>query len=320
LSKSQQKKRTYQFTVKAEEAGTPLDRWCVIHFSGLTIKQARRELRIRNIRVDQRSIREFSRPVRQGERIAWTTFRPLVTPETPKQELHWDHVGGRPNLLFRDRHLAILDKPSDIPVEPTPKEDKRVCLRQLELLLKEEGVHAKKRYVTAAHRLDAGASGVVAFATSKSAASSLGRQFQERTAKRTYEVIVVGSVEKDKDILRDYMGSVGKGLQRGIVSSSRGKLAITHYEVLQRYKDVSHLRVQIETGRTHQIRVHMAHLGHPIVGDWLYCPKEKAAECPKAKRLFLHAKELTLVHPHTDEEMTFSSPLPAQMQAYLDAM
>lgn len=237
-----------------------------------------------------------------------------------KESIDWSVYGGEPILLFRDRHLAIINKPSGIPVEPTHREDLTTCLRQVEALLRSEGVHPKKQYATAAHRLDKGASGAVAFATSKSAARDLGSQFANRTASRLYNAILCGRLEKDEGQLVDYLAQTGPGIRQGTVKEGEGKKAILNYKVLKRFSCATLVEIRLKTGRTHQIRVQFSEIGHPLIGDWLYCPAETAATCPEENRMMLHALELTIIHPHSKEEILSKAPIPPRFLSYFEKL
>ncbi|MCK6509243.1 pseudouridine synthase [Myxococcota bacterium] len=246
---------------------------------------------------------------------------PLVAPSTSRSKTPYDAsvFGEAPAFLYVDRHMAILNKPSGTPVEPTPNEDLHTCLRQVEAWQRARGVHPKKQYATAAHRLDAGASGAVAFALSKTAARVLSAQFAQHTARRIYWAVVVGCPDPESGTLRDHMDHTGPGLKRSVVPPNQGKLAVTDYRVLERLGPASLIEIRLQTGRTHQIRVHFAHIGHPLVGDWMYCPPEKALLCPPSKRLLLHARELTLTHPN-GTDIAVVAPLDDDFTAYLDAL
>lgn len=310
----------------------------------LSRNEARRQIAAGNIWINGRRCRKMSRSIYKGDRV---TLRPTSLEQTddsshpdgpegadlstspsaapPRRGRHGDTsyddsvFGPPPTFLYQDRHMAIINKPSGVPIEPTPKEDLRTCLRQLEAWQRYRGVHPKKLYVTPAHRLDSGASGAVAFALSKTAARLLSEQFVKRTAKRIYWAVVVGCPEPAEGILRDHMDHTGPGLKRSVVAPPRGKMSITEYRVIECFGEASLVEISLQTGRTHQIRVHFAHIGHPLVGDWMYCTPEKASLCPPSDRLLLHARKLTIKHPN-GTEIAVEAPLDERFSAYLDAL
>ena len=322
-----ERKHRKHHIVRNDASGERLDRFLPQVFQDLSRTEARKQISAGHIWINGKPSRVQSRKLKNGDRITWK--RPKEESSSsgeiqtaPSKVFSWEDYGGEPDFLYRDRHMAIMNKRSGIPIEPTPKEDIRTCLRQVEAFLRQSGIHPSKIYAAAAHRLDAGASGAVAFATSKSAAKGLGQQFAERSASRTYHAIVVGQVPKDKGVIQSYLARTGPGIKRGSVSPSakKAKVAITHYEVLERFETATLMQVHLETGRTHQIRVHFAEMGHPLVGDWLYCPEEFAEKCPPCERLMLHAQSLSIVHPIRKEDMTFTAPYHPYFREYLEKL
>jgi 23S rRNA pseudouridine1911/1915/1917 synthase len=185
------------------------------------------------------------------------------------------------------------------------------------------------------HRLDRGTSGLIVIAKTDESHRLLAEQFARRKAKKTYIALVHGWLNEDQGTIDV---NVGRDLARRTRMTTRrqgGREAITHYKVQRRldtpYGKFSLLKVKIETGRTHQIRVHMAAIGHPVVGDTLYgAPRElqpkpvksartRAAARPLGlSRNFLHAAVLEISHPVTSEDLSFSRPLPTELQQFMD--
>lgn len=312
------------FLVEKEQSGLRLDQCASRVFEGLSRTRARALISEGSLWVNGKPVRRNSRKVFAGDRITLLVKDGTLeksdansTSEASQPVIDWDAHGGRPAFLYRDNWLAVLNKSSGIPTEPTRREDLRICLRQVEATLREEGLHPRRLYVAAVHRLDAQASGALAFALRKKAAAELSGQFASRTAGRIYQALVVGQVESEEGELRHHLARVGPGLRQGVVSEGRGKHAITRYRVLRRFDDASLVELRLQTGRTHQIRVQMSEIGHPLLGDWLYLPEEDASRCPRASRLMLHAVSLSLNHPKTGERMTFEAPLPDDFAGYL---
>ncbi len=183
------------------------------------------------------------------------------------------------------------------------------------------------------HRLDKDTSGIMVMAKTETAMMKLASQFFHRTSKRTYQAIVWGSPEQDEGTVT---GHIGRSIRDRKVfdvfeDGSQGKHAVTHYRVLERFSYVSLIECKLETGRTHQIRVHMQHIGHPLFMDETYGGdrilkgttfvkyKQFVENCfTVCPRQALHAKSLGFVHPTTNKEINFDSELPADMQALLD--
>jgi len=164
------------------------------------------------------------------------------------------------------------------------------------------------------HRLDKDTSGALVVAKSERAYHSLGRQFRAKTVKRVYWALVHGSVKGDRGVISAPIGRHETQRQKMAVVRHGGREAHTHYRVLERFGDYTLLECRLETGRTHQIRVHMAHIGHPVVGDPVY----GRAKCPfPVQGQLLHAYRLGFIHPGTGEFVEFCAPLPEDMEEVL---
>jgi 23S rRNA pseudouridine1911/1915/1917 synthase len=310
-------------TVEPAHVNKRLDLFASSVFDGMSRNAARDAIANGEIWVNGKQVRIQSREVLRHDRVTWLCLPPLSDEEADIVEqtgVDWRVVGGKPVYLFRDSHMAILDKQPDVPVESTPRDDLRTCIRQVEATLREEGLMDKRIYVSAAHRLDAGASGALAFGLRKRAAGMLAEQFANHSAERIYRALVIGVIKRDTMTIKHPIGHTGPGVRRGVLKGKRGKRSVTHVEVIERFEDATLIEVKLETGRTHQIRVHMAHEGHPLVGDWLYCPKSEGRRVPRAPRMMLHARQLSLVHPQTEEPMSWEAPLEPSFAAYLDAL
>jgi 23S rRNA pseudouridine1911/1915/1917 synthase len=154
---------------------------------------------------------------------------------------------------------------------------------------------------------------------------SLSRQFQERKTEKEYLALVYGSVKEANGEITVPIGRDNKHRTKISTNSSNLKEAVTRYEVVQKYGRLTYCRVFPKTGRTHQIRVHFLHIGHPLVGDELYAPNRYKglftgkieAKLKKLDRLFLHATRLTFFHPKTEKKMQFEIPLPAELAEFL---
>jgi 23S rRNA pseudouridine1911/1915/1917 synthase len=180
------------------------------------------------------------------------------------------------------------------------------------------------------HRLDRNTTGVVVVAKNDIAQYKLADQFQNRTTEKTYLAIVHGNPELDADRIRNRLGIHPSVREKFAVRPDIGKEAITVYHVLERFKGFALLEIKILTGRTHQIRVHMSHIKHPIVGDdmyggkplykWHICGDEAVAEEPVMPRCALHAWKLCINHPKTDQRMELEAPLPEDMRQTLELL
>jgi 23S rRNA pseudouridine1911/1915/1917 synthase len=165
------------------------------------------------------------------------------------------------------------------------------------------------------HRLDKDTSGIMLVAKHDAAHAFLADQFKDRTVERIYKVIVGGVVQHDEGTCEEPVGPAFLNRKKVVVKPSGGKEALTYYCVLERFKEATLLELHLHTGRTHQIRVHMGHLGHPVVGDALYGLKS-----PWINRQCVHAFALVFTHPRTEKKMRFECPLPADIQNVLKSL
>lgn len=221
------------------------------------------------------------------------------------------------NIVYEDEHLLVLDKPAGLVVHPGAGNHTGTMMNAL--LHHCPGLqHIPRAGIV--HRIDKDTSGLLVVAKTLPAQTSLVDQLSEKSVFREYEAVVVGVLTSG--------GTVDAPIERHPVDRVRmavvegGKEAVTHYRVITRFRGHTHVRVQLETGRTHQIRVHMAHISHPLVGDPVYggrmrLPKGGTPALIKAVQQFprqaLHARRLGVIHPATGQEMKWESPLPEDM-------
>ena len=167
------------------------------------------------------------------------------------------------------------------------------------------------------HRLDKDTSGLLVVAKNDAAHLELARQLKERLVLRRYTALVHGNVKNDAGTVDAPIGRHPRDRQKMAVVAQGGKPAVTHYRVTERFPGFTLLSLRLETGRTHQIRVHMAYLGHPLVGDQKYAPRRNHLGL---QGQFLHAGDLGFVHPRTKEYLEFTAPLPAELAAFLQRL
>jgi 23S rRNA pseudouridine1911/1915/1917 synthase len=225
------------------------------------------------------------------------------------------------NIIHSDEHLLVLNKPAGLVVHPAAGNPDGTLQNALLYFAPELGAIPRSGIV---HRLDKDTSGVMVVARSLLAHNSLVAQLQNRKISRIYEAVAVGETDS-KGTVETHIGRHPVDRKRMAVVRS-GKPAITHFKSLHRFRGFTHLKVALETGRTHQIRVHMQHLGHPLVGDPVYGrPKRAAKGLPPGlaeaicefPRQALHARLLSLLHPADGRQVSFEAPLPADIKSLL---
>ncbi|MCB1668921.1 MAG: 23S rRNA pseudouridine(1911/1915/1917) synthase RluD [Porticoccaceae bacterium] len=229
------------------------------------------------------------------------------------------------DITYEDDTLLVINKPAGLVVHPAAGNRQGTLLNGL------LSHHPQLENVPRAgivHRLDKDTTGLMVVAKTLAAHHSLIKQLQARTVSREYQAVCYGVMTGGGTVEAD-IGRHPKARTKMAVVGKGGKPAITHYRVMQRYRDFSHIRVKLETGRTHQIRVHMAHIGYPLVGDSVYAgrlkiPKAASESLVEMLRGFprqaLHAAELGLIHPDTEDYMCWQAPLPADFETLLSVL
>lgn len=218
------------------------------------------------------------------------------------------------DIVYEDQALLVINKPAGLVVHPAAGHASGTLLNAL---LAHDPDLASVPRAGIVHRLDKDTSGLMVVAKTLAAQNHLVNQLQDRTVSREYEAVVFGSMTGGGKVEAD-IGRHAKQRVKMAVVTLGGKEAITHYRLLKRFANHCHLRCMLETGRTHQIRVHMAHIKHPLVGDPLYAgrprlPKAASEALIQGLRNFgrqaLHARRLSLIHPSTEEEIGWEVPL-----------
>ena len=215
------------------------------------------------------------------------------------------------DVVFEDDALLIANKPAGLVVHPGSGNWKGTMLNAL---LQRVPALAGIPRAGIVHRLDKDTSGLLVVAKTLAAQSSLVRQLQARTVKREYIAVVHGRVAREGRIEAPIGRHPLRRTRMAVVA--RGRPAVTHYQVLERHAHASVLRCRLETGRTHQIRVHLASLGHPLLGDATY---GKRGGIPFARQA-LHAERLALIHPETGKSVEWSAPVPADMKRLISVL
>ncbi|MDR7870677.1 MAG: RluA family pseudouridine synthase [Tissierellaceae bacterium] len=215
------------------------------------------------------------------------------------------------NIVYEDNDLLIINKQADIVVHPTKSHQENTLSNGIAYHFKENEINKKIRFV---NRLDMDTTGILIVAKNPFAHQQIAIQLEENTVTKKYYALVEGIVEKDEDTI-DL--PIGREEERSIkkIVTKKGQEALTTYKVVERFKDATLVEVQIFTGRSHQIRVHMHHIGHPIIGDSLY-----NKESPYIKRQALHSYYLKAKHPRTHNEIEFIASLPKDMEQVINLM
>ena len=288
-----------------ESKNQRLDAFLASSLDGLTRSQATRLIESGEVAVNGRAVSK-SYKLAGGEDIAVTLPEPEPVEAVP-QDIPLD-------VVYEDADVIVVNKPSGMVVHPAPGHPDGTLVNALLYhcagTLSGVGGALRPGIV---HRIDRDTSGLIIAAKNDAAHQYLSAQLADHTLARTYECIVVGSLREDR-------GTVDAPIARHPADRKRmavvagGREAVTHWEVIARYPGYTHVRCRLETGRTHQIRVHMAYIGHPILGDTVYGAKK---EVPGLTGQCLHAVGLRFLHPRTHEVMELSCPLPEEFTRML---
>ena len=237
------------------------------------------------------------------------------------------------DIVYEDKYLMVVNKPAGLVVHPGHGNYRGTLVNAIAWHMKDiPDYDANDPHVGLVHRIDKDTSGLLVIAKTPDAKTNLGLQFFNKTTKRRYRALVWGNVEQDEGTI---VGNVGRNpkdrMQMTVLPDDQGKHAVTHYRVLERLGYVTLVECVLETGRTHQIRVHMKYIGHTLFNDERYGGHDilKGTTFTKYKqfvqncfaicpRQALHAKTLGFVHPTTGEEMFFDSEIPSDMQQLID--
>ena len=242
----------------------------------------------------------------------------------PEAKVEWQAQSIEPDVVYEDEHLLVINKPAGLVVHPAAGHADGTLVNAL-LNYAPEVENLPRAGIV--HRLDKDTSGIMVVARSLIAHTSLVDQLQERTMGREYEAVVVGELTGGATVDAP-IGRHPRDRKKLAVGTS-GKPAVTHYRLVERLAAHTHVRCKLESGRTHQIRVHMAHVRHPLVGDPQYggrlrLPKGTTDELRDVlagfHRQALHARQLTLEHPETGEILTWETPLPDDFEHLLAAL
>ena len=219
------------------------------------------------------------------------------------------------NIIYEDDDLLVVNKPKGIVVHPAPGNYNGTLVNGLLYHCQGNlsGINGVVR-PGIVHRIDKDTSGLLVVAKNDRAHQLLAEQIQNHSFTREYEAVVYGHFRQEKGTVDAPIGRSKSDRKRMAVTDEHSRRAVTHYEVLKEFRDFSHIRCHLETGRTHQIRVHMAYLGHPLAGDPVYGPK-KVIESLQGQ--CLHAKKIGFVHPSTAKYMEFDSTLPEYFIRFL---
>lgn len=302
--------KTLQLTVLLEDAGTRADSF-LQRRTDLTRSAAERLL-------EEKQVFKGGVPIRKSYRMAEGDILELVLPDPKESGAAAQDIAL--DVVYEDRDLIVVNKPVGMVVHPSAGHEEDTLVNALLFHCRDSlsGIGGELR-PGIVHRIDKDTSGLLVCAKNDAAHLFLSEHLKDHSIRRTYYALVQGGFRDEEGTVNAPIGRSPRDRKKMAVVPD-GKPAVTHYRVLERFSGFTLLECNLETGRTHQIRVHMAHIGHPLMGDTLYGGGHTAFEKQNHDLLCgqcLHAGALELVHPRTGETMRFTCPLPPYFEELL---
>jgi 23S rRNA pseudouridine1911/1915/1917 synthase len=296
-------------TVDAGAEGMRLDRWLAERVAGLSRARLQHLIEGGHVTVNG-TVRKAAHRLRPGDTVA------VEVPPPPPEELTPEPMAL--SIVHEDADVLVLDKPAGLVVHPGAGHARgTLAAGVLAHAPGTAGVGGPRR-PGVVHRLDKDTSGLLVVAKTPLAYEALTAQLASRTMTRRYHALVHGVLRRDEGVVDAPIGRDPRDRKRmAVVPAGRGKRAVTRFRVLERFPHYTYIEATLETGRTHQIRVHLASLGHPVVGDEVYGRTARRRLPVPLEGHALHAAVLVFVHPATQKRMEFAAPLPPRMERLL---
>ncbi len=297
------------YLVPEEFQGERIDKYLSEACCGLTRSYLQKLLKSQLVEVDGKAVKNSYR-VSAGETVE------LEVPEAVEPEIEAESIPL--DILYEDKDIILINKPKGMVVHPAAGHYSQTLVNGLMYHCRGElsGINGVMR-PGIVHRIDMDTTGVLIVCKNDFAHNSIAEQLKVHSITRKYYAIVHGVIGEDEGTVDAPIGRHPVDRKKMSINYKNGKHAVTHYRVLERFKQFTYVECQLETGRTHQIRVHMASLNHPLLGDSVYGP----SKCPfKLQGQTLHAGVLGIIHPRTGEYMEFSAPLPEYFENLLEKL
>ena len=292
-----------------EDAGKRVDAWISSQAEGLTRSAVQRLL-------EEGAVTCGGKSVAKNYRLTGAEVLEVALPEPEPVDVVPQNIPL--DVVFEDEHVIVVNKPVGMVVHPAPGHPDGTLVNALLYHCGSSlsGINGELR-PGIVHRIDRDTSGLIIAAKNDAAHVALAAQLQDHSLARTYEAVCVGGLRDDEGTVDAPIGRHPVDRKRMAVDHKNGRRAVTRWSVLERYSGYTRVECRLETGRTHQIRVHMASLGHPLLGDVVYGAKKPwpglAGQC-------LHAKRLKFVHPATGQTVELECPLPDWFEAMLEKL
>ena len=296
-----------KFFIEEKDSGQRIDQYLSHRMEDVSRSQIQKMIQENLIKVSDKPVKPNYRLI-SGDSIQVEFREPEVLDICP-ENIPLD-------ILYEDSDLLILNKPKQMVVHPAPGHPSGTLVNALMYHCGAElsGINGVIR-PGIVHRIDMDTTGSLIVCKSDLAHQKIAEQLKEHSITRVYEAIVHGNLKNDTGTINAPIGRDSKDRKKMSVRSRNGRPAVTHYKVLERFGQFTYIQCRLETGRTHQIRVHMASIGHPILGDGVYGPRK--CPFPGLQGQTLHARTIGIIHPRTGEYLEVEAPLPSYFEALL---
>lgn len=297
------------FTVENQD-GERIDRYLSEELADRSRSYIQKLIKENHVTVNQK-------PVKANYRLSLGDRVEIDLPEAKEPDIKPEDIPL--DILYEDKDIIIVNKPKQMVVHPAPGHYSQTLVNALMYHCGFElsGINGTMR-PGIVHRIDMDTTGSLVACKNDMAHQSLSKQLKEHSIRRIYVAIVHGNIKEEDGTINAPIGRHPTERKKMSIHSRNGREAITHYQVLERFGNYTYIQCELETGRTHQIRVHMASLGHPLLGDMVYGPKK--CPFPHLQGQTLHARTLGIIHPRTGEYLEVNAPLPAYFIELLDKL
>lgn len=307
-----QEAQVQEFIVEAEQDGERLDRYLTLIYADQSRSFFQKLIKGGHVRINDKEITKAGYVLTVGDVVATSI------PEAQSVAIEAEDIPL--DILYEDADVLIVNKPKGMVVHPSAGHYSGTLVNAIMYHCSDSlsGINGEIR-PGIVHRIDMDTTGALIVCKNDTAHTDIAEQIKEHTVTRKYRGIVCGVVKDEEGTIEGAIGRHPTQRKKMAINEKNGKPAITHYKVLQRFAKYTYMEFQLETGRTHQIRVHMSSIGHPLLGDQLYGnPKNLAMKGLQGQTL--HAMIIGFVHPSTHEYMEFEAPLPEYFQNLLSKL
>jgi len=296
-----------EYLVVENDGGERIDRYLADNFEDKSRSYIQKLIKDGHVKVNDK-------PVKANYRLIFDDRVEVFMPEIKEPDIEPEDIPL--DILYEDKDVILVNKPKQMVVHPAAGHYSGTLVNALMYHCgsKLSGINGVMR-PGIVHRIDMDTTGSLVICKNDLAHQSLSEQLKEHSINRIYEAIVHGNIKQDEGTVNAPIGRHPIDRKKMSIHAKNGREAVTHYKVLERFGNYTHIQCKLETGRTHQIRVHMSSIGHPLLGDTVYGP----AKCPfsNLQGQTLHARTLGFIHPTTNEYMEVNAPLPDYFTALI---